>query len=172
MKKIISHFLGKCISSNSPEAFFLFKKSNFGERINDKIQYSFSEALYLLEKKNMEIFQKKVSLKYEGLIKKIIKLDKRIQIKYPVFKDLRGKGYVVKTALKFGGDFRVYPKGSKIGKKHSTWIVFVDSETNKLTWHDFSSKNRVAHSTKKNLLLAIVDDEEGISYYEVKWLKT
>ena len=34
-----------------------------------------------------------------------------------------------------------------------------------------SAKNRVAHSTKKNLLLAIVDEEEVITYYEVRWLR-
>ncbi|MBU1252016.1 MAG: tRNA-intron lyase, partial [Nanoarchaeota archaeon] len=37
--------------------------------------------------------------------------------------------------------------------------------------HDFSAKNRVAHSTKKNLLLAIVDEEGDVSYYEVRWVK-
>ena len=92
-------------------------------------------------------------------------------IKYAVFKDLREKGYIVKTALKFGADFRVYPKGVKPGKKHAKWIVFVEHETGKLTWHEFAAKNRVAHSTRKNLLLAIVDEEGDITYYEVRWIK-
>jgi tRNA-intron endonuclease len=38
-----------------------------------------------------------------------------------------------------------------------------------MTWHDFSAKNRIAHSTKKNLLIAIVDEEGDVSYYEVSW---
>jgi tRNA-intron endonuclease len=88
-----------------------------------------------------------------------------------VFKDLRQKGYVVKTALKFGAEFRIYEKGSKPGNKHAKWIVFAEHESKKLSWHEFSAKNRVAHSTKKNLLLAIVDEEADITYYEVKWLK-
>ena len=77
----------------------------------------------------------------------------------------------MKTALKFGADFRVYDKGEKISEKHSKWIVFVNYESDKITWHEFSAKNRVAHSTKKNLLLAIVDDESDVIYYEVRWLK-
>ena len=105
------------------------------------------------------------------LLKKFQRFDKKIQIKYPVFKNLREKGYIVKTALKFGADFRVYDKGAKSEKKHAKWIVFVDHESKKLTWHEFSAKNRVAHSTKKNLLLAIVDEESDITYYEVSWLK-
>ncbi len=78
---------------------------------------------------------------------------------------------MVKTALKFGADFRVYDKETKPGKKHAKWLVFVERETNKLTWHEFSAKNRVAHSTKKKLLLAIVDEENDVSYYEVGWVK-
>jgi len=99
------------------------------------------------------------------------KIDKKIEIKYIVFKDLRQKGYIPKTALKFGADFRVYDKGAKPGISHAKWIVFVDYESRKISWHEFSAKNRVAHSTKKNLLLAIVDEEGDIIYYEIKWLK-
>ena len=119
----------------------------------------------------MEVFLKKKKLSEDELMKKILRLDKKIQVKYPVFRDLRKKGYVVKTALKFGAEFRVYPKGAKPGKKHAKWIVFTDYESKKLTWYEFSSKSRVAHSTKKNLLLAIVDEEGDITYYEIRWLK-
>ena len=171
MKKIQAHLLGEIISSNFPEAHSLYKKSVFGEKKGEKIQYSFSEILFLVEKRKMEVFSIKKNLSKEELIKKFQKFDKKIQVKYHVFRDLRQKGYIVKTALKFGADFRVYPKGIKTGKKHAKWIVFADYETNKITWHEFSAKNRVAHSTKKNLLLAIVDEEGDITYYEVSWLK-
>jgi|TARA_Y100000310_G_C20578398_1_gene761686 tRNA-intron endonuclease len=171
MQKIQAYLIGKIISSNSVEAHTLYKKSNFGEKTGGKIQYSFSEALFLVEKRKMDVSQKNKKIVGEELIKKFLKFDKKIQTKYPVFKNLRDKGYIVKTALKFGAEFRVYDKGAKPGKKHAKWIVFTDHESKKLTWHEFSSKNRVAHSTKKNLLLAIVDEEGDITYYEIKWLK-
>ena len=171
MEKIQANLLGEIISSNASEAHNLYKKSCFGEPSGDKIQYSFSEAIFLVEKEKLEVYSKNKKLSGRELITKIQNHDKRIQIKYSVFKDLREKGYVVKTALKFGADFRIYSKGSKPGKTHAKWIVFVDHESKKLTWHEFSAKNRVAHSTKKNLLLAIVDEEGDISYYEVTWLR-
>ena len=171
MKKIQAHIIGEIISSNTSEANALYKKSCFGEQVGEKIQYSLSEALFLVEKGKMEIFSKNKKIPKKELIGKFRRIDKKIQIKYFVFKNLRERGYIVKTALKFGADFRVYEKGSKPGKKHAKWIVFVDHESNKLTWHEFSAKNRVAHSTKKNLLLAIVDEENSITYYEVRWLK-
>ena len=119
----------------------------------------------------MAVFSGKKELIKKELIKKLQSIDKKFQIKYSVFKDLRDRGYIVKTALKFGAEFRVYQKGAKPGKEHAKWIVFTDHESNKMTWHDFSAKNRVAHSTKKKLLLAIVDEEGDVSYYEVAWIK-
>ena len=171
MNKIQAHIIGEIISSNTSEAHALYKKSRFGESKDGKIQYSISEVLFLVKKEKMEIFSRNKKIPKKDLMNKFRRIDKKIQIKYPVFKDLREKGYVIKTALKFGADFRVYDKGSKPGKAHAKWIVFTEHESNKLTWHEFSAKNRVAHSTKKNLLLAIVDEEGDISYYEVRWLK-
>ena len=171
MGKISAHLIGEIVSSNSSEAYSLYDKSNFGERKDSKIIYSPVEALYLLEKGKMDISTKTKKLSHEELIRRFKKIDKKIQLKYPVFKDLREKGYVVKTALKFGAEFRVYEKGAKIEEKHSKWIAFTDYESKTFTWQEFSAKNRVAHSTKKNLLLAIVDEEGDITYYEVKWVR-
>ncbi len=171
MEKLKAYITGEIISSADADAFSLYKKSHFGEPRDDKIQYSLTEALFLLEKGKIDIFSKNKKLSKKDFIGKCRKIDKKIQIKYPVFKDLRERGYIVKTALKFGADFRVYEKGASPGEKHAKWVVFCEHESNRLTWHEFSAKNRVAHSTKKNLLLAIVDEEGDISYYEVSWLK-
>jgi len=171
MKKIQAHMLGKTISSNSVAAISLQKQSSFGEKSRDKIQYSIYETLFLVEKNKLEILSGKKVLSIKELEKKLQKIEKRFQSKYAVFKNLREKGHIIKTALKFGADFRVYTKGSKPGNAHAKWIVFVDEETSKISWHDFSAKNRVAHSTKKNLLLAIVDEENDVLYYEIKWIK-
>jgi len=171
MNKIQAHIIGEIISTNTSEAYTLYKKSYFGVIIRGKIQYSLPETLFLMEKKKIEVFSNNKKISEKELINKFKRIDKKIQIKYPVFKDLREKGYIVKTALKFGADFRIYDKGQKPGGKHAKWIVFIDHESKRLTWPEFSAKNRVAHSTKKKLLLAIVDEEGDITYYEVRWLK-
>lgn len=160
------------ISSNEKEATNLFSKQRFGEKTGEKIFYTLTEAFYLIEEKKLELynFQNKKLSKSE-ILKKFQKLDKKFYTKYIVFKDLRSKGLIVKTALKFGAEFRVYEKGKSLGKDHAKWILFPVEENEKMTWHDFSAKNRVAHSTKKNLLIAIVDEENDVSYYEVSWIK-
>ena len=171
MEKIKANLVNGEISSNSQEAHFLVEKSNFGEKIEDKIHYLPVEALFLLEEGKLEVFQQNRKLTKQEILTKLQKSDKKLQTKYLVFKDLRKKGYVVKTALKFGAEFRVYDKGKKPGNEHAKWLVITDKESNKANWHEFSSKNRVAHSTKKNLLLALVDEEGKIIYYEIRWIK-
>ncbi|GIU68378.1 MAG: tRNA-intron lyase [Candidatus Pacearchaeota archaeon] len=171
MKKINLFLVGQKIFSNSEEAFLLNKKSYFGENVDGKIVYSLCEALFLIEENKATVLSKKKKLSFNDLIKKFVRYDSRLMVKYVVFKDLRKKGYIVKTALKYGADFRVYEKGKKPGKEHAKWIVFCDSESKKINWVDFSARNRIANSVKKKLLIAIVDEEGDITYYEVSWVK-
>jgi len=172
MDKVQAHLIGEIISSNSSEAHSLYQKSSFGEPKANKIYYTLSEALFLFEKGKLEILDSRGNpIPEKELLKKLQRIDKKLNLKYSVFKDLREKGYIVKTALKFGADFRVYDKGTRPGKAHAKWIVFAEHESKKTSWHEFSAKNRVAHSTKKNLLIAIIDEESDITYYEVSWKK-
>ncbi len=172
MAKIKAFLVGEKISSNTKTAIEIFSNQRFGEKVGEKIEYTLSEALFLVENKKMDICDYLGKKLNEKLLHfKFQKIDKKFKIKYQVFKDLRARGYIVKTALKFGAEFRVYDKGKSVGKSHARWILFPVSENQIMTWHEFSAKNRVAHSTKKNLLIAIVDDEGDVSYYEVKWIR-
>jgi len=169
--KIKAVFTGETVYSNKKEAFTLFQQSRFGEQSEGKIYYSLPETLYLLEKNKLELVEGKKKLTFEKLLEKLKENDPRVQTKYQVFKDMRNRGYVVKTALKFGAEFRVYDKGQHPGDEHAKWILFPVKESDILTWHEFTAKNRVAHSTKKNLLIGIVDEEGDIIYYEISWTK-
>ncbi|MEK6890353.1 MAG: tRNA-intron lyase [Nanoarchaeota archaeon] len=166
---IIANLSNNSVSSSSEEAFSLFEKSAMGEKKAGKIIYSDFEALYLLEKRHLEVFSGKNKLSFDSLLSKLRKKDKKIEVKYTVYFDLRSKGYILKEALKFGADFRVYDKGSRPGTSHAPWLIFATNSSNKITWHEFSGKNRIAHSTKKKLLIALVDSESSVSYYEIDW---
>lgn len=163
--------IGGTIISNTIAAHTLYQSSRFGEIVDKKIKYSPYEALYLLEKSKLALTENKKKITLGKLLEKITETDKKAPIKYVVFRDMRNRGYIIKTALKFGAEFRVYNKGVKPGEDHAKWILYPVSESSELTWHEFSAKNRVAHSTKKNLLIAIVDEENDVTYYEIKWIK-
>lgn len=150
----------------------MYDKTRYGEPTeNKKFQYALIEALYLMERGKFIIKDGKKKLDFDAFVKKARKVDPNFLTRYVVFKDLRKRGYIVKTALKFGADFRVYDRGIKPGEDHAKWVVFPVSESEVLTWYEFAAKNRVAHSTRKRLLLAIVDVESDVVFYEVKWLR-
>jgi tRNA-intron endonuclease len=151
----------------------LYNQSRYGTMLdNGKLQLSLLEALYLLEKNKIDVKDSRnKSLDFEQFLKKATKLEPNFWIRYCVFKDMRNRGYIIKTALKFGADFRVYDRGVKPGEDHARWIIYPVHEGATLTWYDFAAKNRVAHSTKKRLMMGIVDDEGDVTYYEIKWLK-
>ncbi len=173
IKKIKANFSREnVIAEKNNESNELYQKSRFGEIVGDKYQYSLVEALYLLEKKRMQIKNSKNKIiKAKDFMKEAKKIDKNFFVRYSVFKDLRSRGYIVKTALKFGADFRVYDRGIKPGEDHAKWIVYPVHESTILTWYEFSAKNRVAHSTRKSLLIGVVDDEGEVSYWNVNWVR-
>jgi tRNA-intron endonuclease len=156
----------RVLTEATDEARNFYSKSVYGQMIEGgKIQLSLPEALYLLEKGKLEITDGKKKLNVESFIKRARKAEPNFWIRYSVFKDMRNRGYVVKTALKFGADFRVYDRVVKPGEDHARWIIFPVHEGETLTWYEFAAKNRVAHSTKKRLMMGIVDDEGDVTYY-------
>jgi tRNA-intron endonuclease len=163
---------GRVITEDSDAAREFYNQSRFGAIVKNKVELGLLEALYLMEAGKLDVTNtsgKKMSS--EQLMKKAKKTEPNFWIRYCVFRDIRSRGYIIKTALKFGADFRVYDRGVKPGEDHAKWVVFPIHEATALTWHDFSAKNRVAHSTKKRLLLAVVDEEGDISYWESRWIR-
>lgn len=164
----------KVITESSDDAREFYNQSRFGSlaESSGKVELSLLEALYLLEKGRLIIKNDAGRvLTFESYLKKARKVEPNFWIRYCVFKDMRNRGYIIKTALKFGADFRVYDRGVKPGEDHARWIIYPVHEGDTLTWYEFAAKNRVAHSTKKRLLIGIVDDEGDVTYYEIKWMR-
>ena len=163
----------RIVTENSNEARELYNQSRFGSILdNGQVQLSLHEALYLMEKARLQVVDyRKREMDYPEYFKKANKIEPNFWVRYAVFKDMRMRGYIVKTALKFGADFRIYDRGVKPGEDHARWVVYPVHEGTTLTWYEFAAKNRVAHSTKKRLMLAVVDDESDVTYWEVKWVR-
>lgn len=165
-------FSSERIFSNSQKAISLAEAKKLGEKKDGKIIYSPFEALFLRETNNAEIFSLKNNkqIQEQELIRSCSKNIKDFITKYIVFKYLKNKGYIVKTGLKFGEEFRVYEKQG-FQNKHAKWIVFPISSSDKIEPKQLISKSRITHSTGKKLLMAIVDTEEDITFYEIDWIK-
>ena len=163
----------RVLTESSDNARELYNQSRYGELLDDgRVQFSLIEALYLLEKKRAIIYDSRnKEIGFDVLLKKSQKAEPNLWVRYCVYRDIRNRGYIIKTALKFGADFRIYDRGVKPGEDHARWVVFPVHEGSTLTWYEFAAKNRVAHSTKKRLLLGIVDSEMDVTYYECRWLR-
>jgi tRNA-intron endonuclease, archaea type len=164
---------GVILAENSDAARELYEKSRYGAlNKENRIELSPIETLYLIDKGWLNLFDgRNKAIPRDTFLKKAAKLEPKILVKYSVFRDIRDRGYIIKTALKFGADFRIYDRGVKPGEDHAKWIVYPVKEGENLTWHEFAAKNRVAHSTKKRLLIGVVDDEGDVSYWEVRWMR-
>lgn len=157
------------IKENSKRPISLHEKSMFGKIEADTLQLSLIEAAYLLEKNRLNIFEnnKKVDINYfMDLLK-----DMDLYSKYVVFRDLKDRGYIIKTGFKYGSEFRLYDRGRKPGQGHSDYLVKIIFENYDINALDFASYVRISHGVNKKLLLAIVDEDFDITYYDVEWTK-
>ena len=173
-KKIRADLLtDNIVTENSNEVRELYNQSRYGIMLeNGRVQLSLIEALYLMEKSKIDVYKTKhKKIEFDEFVRKSKKLEPNFWVRYCVFKDIRNRGYIIKTALKFGADFRVYDRGVKPGEDHARWVVYPVYEGNTLTWYEFAAKNRVAHSTRKRLLIGVVDNENDVSYWEVRWMR-
>ena len=175
VREIVKAVLSKerIITENSDSARELYNQGRYGSTLDDgRVQLSLLESLYLIDKKKLVVYDSKNKIvHFDVILKKAQKGEENIWAKFCVYKDIRNRGYIIKTALKFGADFRIYDRGVKPGEDHARWVVFPVNENSSLTWHEFSAKNRVAHSTKKRLLIGCVDVENDVTYWEVRWLR-
>src|SRR3989338_8708420 len=116
----------RVLTESSDDAREFYNQSRYGNLLDDgRVQLSLIEALYLVEKKRVKVYDSKnKEIHYEALLKKSQKAEPNFWIRYCVYRDIRNRGYIIKTALKFGADFRIYDRGVKPGEDHARWVVF------------------------------------------------
>jgi tRNA-intron endonuclease, archaea type len=162
--------IGELVIIKDNKAVALNEKSHYGKFNQDELQISIIEAIYLQEKGKIRILDKKGRVLSLDEMWEIIQ-NKGLLYKYMVFRDLRNRGYIVKTGFKYGSEFRLYERGKSPGDGHSDYVVKVVTENQDISVLNFSSYVRVAHGVNKKLLMAVVDDEQDITYYNVEWTR-
>ncbi|WP_042698763.1 tRNA-intron lyase [Thermococcus sp. PK] len=146
----------------------LYNKRHYGEVVNGKLFLSLIEAAYLLDKGWIKVFDGEKELSVQELFEIGRKKDEHFDLKFLVYKNLRNRGYTVKTALKYGSHFRVYRKGME---EHADWLIWVVSENQKMYPNDLTARVRVAHGVRKKMVLAVVDEDNDVVYYHIGRIK-
>jgi tRNA-intron endonuclease len=140
----------------------------YGKKDAHRLVLDLMEALLLNEISGLKVFRKNKELSFNELMAYAEKQEKQFSQKYLVFSDLRKRGYLVKTGFKFGFDFRVYPKGKAMDESHTESVIQVIPETRTLSLNDFSRMVRMAQTLKTSLVLAVIDNENNISYFKTE----
>ena len=74
----------------------------------EKLGLEIVEALLLIERKRLKVFdEKKQELDFQNILKDTLEVDPKIWTKYFVYRDLRSRGYIVRLGYGGGVDFRV-----------------------------------------------------------------
>ncbi len=140
----------------------------FGDKKDSDLILDLVEANYLIQKEKLSVLENGKEISSDGLMERASKKDKNFYNKLIVYKDLRERGFVVKTGFKFGFDLRVYPRGKKPGEEHTQWVVKVATQDEKTSMTEYSRMIRLSGNIKTTLLIAVVDAEDDVNYYETK----
>ena len=147
------------------------KDRGFGELEGNTLSISLIEALFLVETKSIEIMLNDKPADFEEFLKYAKSFNEEFYNKYLVYKDLRERGMLVRTGLKFGTDFRTYERGGKVGKSHSKYLIQVVPEEYTCSFPEMAKTLRLAKTVHKDIIYAIVDGEGDITYYLIDRMK-
>lgn len=137
----------------NPNLKSVLVQKGYGAKQNNKLILDLFETKYLFDKRKLSF----VYINNKPLTKKQLDLFCKKQVsdfenKFFVFKHYRDIGLIIKEALSFGFDFRVYESKSQ----HTKWVVDV-KHSNKEDITKLIKSQRLAHSIGAKYVLAVVD---------------
>jgi tRNA-intron endonuclease, archaea type len=141
----------------------LYEQSGYGRPDGDGLRLSPQEALYLLHRQKIEV----TDYTFDTLFAEFARQPNFMR-SFLVYRDLRERGYVVQTGPH---DFRVFRRGEKPGKGESLYLVRVLSERDPVRFGKLIEEVIASRNMRKQYVLAVVDDEEELTYYEIKLQK-
>jgi len=145
------------------EGRILYEQSGYGRLEKDGVKLSPQEALYLLHRQKIDV----TGYNFNTLFSEFA--DQRNFLRsFLVYRDLRERGYVVQTGPH---DFRVFKRGEKPGTGESLYLVRVLSERDPIWFEKLIEEVVASRNMRKQYVLAVVDDEEELTYYEIKLQK-
>ncbi len=158
--------------------FDQLEESGYGKMIDDQLELALVEAALLQKKEKLRIYTKpkknKKSISRNFFLEHCEKNERNFHARLVVYSDLRERGFLVKTGLKFGCDFRVYARGVKIKKgpkephEHTKWVVHAIPEEFSCSFPELSRAVRLAQNIRTEMIWAVVDSESDVTYYSIK----
>jgi tRNA-intron endonuclease len=144
------------------EANSLYNKGTYGvPQKGGALRLDLVEALYLLEADRLRVEGHHVA----SLLRHASARESDFEIRYIVYRDLRGRTFAVKPSAHL--DYNVFPRGALPGKTPSSHVVRCATERGSFDPAAVLAELDQATRLKKRLLLALVDEEGDLTYYDV-----
>lgn len=143
----------------------LHNKGFYGRPKGDILEVTLAESAYLIYMGKIAVESEDKELNFKEFFLRASSIAKNFELMYVVYKDIRERGYYVQPSIT---GFRVYPRGGRPGRTPAEFFVFVISERMLLSLSDLKKHLDIADNLRKRLILAIVDEESDITYYEVR----
>ena len=142
------------------EGRVLYEQGGYGRLEGTGLRLSPEEALYLIERNKIDVKE----FGFDALLALFAGQPNFIR-RYLVYRDIRERGYVIQPGPQ---DFRVFRRGHKPGAGKSRYLIRVLSERDIVDFDRLSQDVLTAVNMRKQYLLAVVDDEDELTYYEVR----
>ena len=147
------------------EASQIYNKGYYGyPQSGGGLELDLLEAVYLVECARLEVLDGGVPLPMDRLVARASAAHRDFEIKYIVYRDLRSRGFLVKPAGE-EFDFRVFPRGGTPSSTQTKNWVSAISERSVFAIGPFMAQMERSERTRKELLIAIVDEEGDLTYY-------
>jgi tRNA-intron endonuclease len=138
----------------------LYEQSGYGRPEHGGLRLSPEETCYLLHRNRIEV----EGFDFDGLLSHFAVTPGFLR-RFLVYRDLRERGYAVQTGPH---DFRVFRRGERPGTGQSQYMVRVLSERDLISFGTLIRETTTSERMRKQHILAIVDDESELTYYEIK----
>jgi len=160
------------------DSFIVFKKENpywrafyangYGEIKNNDLVLSPVEVLYLLENnKGIILTDRNKEIKFVDACRLISKKEGSIWRLYLVYRDIRDRGYIVKTTNDYLTPFEIFERGKTPLQNDAFAFILVAESGKEIQLEELSQALEKAKKSNKLLIVALIDELGDITYYQI-----
>jgi tRNA-intron endonuclease len=145
-------------------------RGSYGTKQNDgTLRLSAVETMFLLERNKIELLDEKTGapLGLYDYLQRVHEQNAELWTNYLIYRDLRSRGYTVKEGLSEEIPFRIYPRGSEIGKDTAKYLIYIVKEGVPIELTNLDKASTTAKGVGKKLILAVLNRQGEPTYYQV-----
>ena len=139
---------------------------HLGRRLGGMHQLSLIEAAHLLETGHLVLRDSGTGgeMTGEAFLDRARSRRPDFDLRLRVYRDLRGRGLVVKTGFKYGTHFRAYDRDPDVD--HARYLVHAVPRDMETSWPELSRAVRLAHGVRKEMVFGAAD-AGGVEYLKL-----